>query len=274
MEIIDFHTHYIRREIVNPTMLHFVEAVNPEFYAKIDDYGNDPELFTAYLRSQGIKHAVVLPEYAPATSAFVPTEEVIEFCRGQDMLIPFASLNPNTHPDLASTLESYVKDSGVKGLKLLPSYQFFYPNEARLYPLYAKARDLEIPVIFHIGSSIFKGTRLKYCDPVYLDDIAVDFPDLNIIMAHSGRGFWYDACFFLSRFHKNVYMDITGLPPKKLLEYFPELDKNGEKVIFGSDWPAIPKGINENIEVIKALPLSDRTIEAMLYGNAQKILFG
>ncbi len=274
MEIIDFHTHYIRREIMNPTMLHFVEEVNPEFYAKIDDFGSDPELFTAYLRSQGVSYAVVLPEYAPATSAFVPTEEIIEFCRGQDMLIPFASLNPNTHPDLASKLDSYVKDFGVKGLKLLPSYQFFYPNEARLYPLYARAQDLGIPEIFHVGSSIFKGTRLKYCDPVCLDDIAVDFPDLNIIMAHSGRGFWYDACFFLSRFHKNVYMDITGLPPKKLLEYFPELDKNGEKVIFGSDWPAMPKDIKENIEAIKSLPLSDGTIEAMLYGNARKILFG
>ncbi len=274
MEIIDFHTHFVKREMLNPTMLNFLEEVNPDFYAKIEDFSNDPELFAAYLRSQDIRHAVVLPEYAPATSQFVPTEEVIEYCRGQDMLIPFASLNPNTHPDLAVQLESYVKDSGIKGLKLLPSYQFFYPNEARLYPLYAKAQELGIPVIFHIGSSIFKGTRLKYCDPIYLDDIAVDFPDLNIIMAHSGRGFWYDGCFFLSRFHKNVYMDITGLPPRNLLDYFPELEKNYEKVIFGSDWPAMPKGIKENIEAIKSLPLSDRTIEAMLYRNAYKVLFG
>jgi len=92
-------------------------------------------------------------------------------------------------------------------------------------------------------------------------------------MAHSGRGFWYDQCYFLSRLHRNVYMDITGLPPQKLLTYFPELDRNGDKVIFGSDWPPMPADIGDNIEIIKSLPLSDRTIEAMLYGNAYKVLF-
>ena len=274
MEIIDFHTHFPRPELMNPTALNFIAAVNPDFRAKMEDFCNNPELFTSYLKTQGIKYAVVLPEYAPATSASLSTEAIMELCHGKDMLIPFASLNPNTHPDMAAKLEFYVKECGIKGLKLLPSYQFFYPNEPILYPLYTKAQELGIPIVFHIGSSMFKGTRLKYCDPIYLDDVAVDFSDLKLIMAHSGRGFWYEQCFSLSRLHKNVYMDITGLPPQKLLSYFPELDKNGDKVIFGSDWPGVPTDIKQNIEVIKSLPLSDRTIEAILYGNANKILFG
>ncbi len=273
MDIIDFHTHLLIKEMSNPTLLNFLEEINPEFYVRIEEYANNPQLFTEYLKSQGVKYAVVLAEHAPATSAFVSTEAVVEYCHGQDMLIPFASLNPNTHPDPATKLEYYVKDCKVKGLKLLPSYQFFYPNEARLYPLYAKAQELGIPVIFHVGSSIFKGTRLKYCAPIHLDDVAVDFPDLKIIMAHSGRGFWYHECFFLSRFHKNIYMDITGLPPKNLLNYFPELEKNSGKIIFGSDWPPIPKDIGENIEAIKSLPLSDHTIENILYKNAYRVLF-
>jgi len=273
MDVIDFHTHFVRREMLNPTWLNFLESINPEFYAKIDDFSNHPELFVDYLKTEGVRYAVVLPEWAPATSGSVPTEDVIEYCRGQKMLIPFTSLNPNAHPDPADKLEFYVRDCGVKGLKLHPSYQFFYPNEARLYPLYGQARELGIPVIFHIGSSIFKGTKLKYCDPIHLDDVAVDFPDLKIIMAHSGRGFWYDECFSLSRLHKNVYMDITGLPPQNLLSYFPELEKNSEKVIFGSDWPTMPTGIGKNVEAIKSLPLRDRTIEAILYRNAYKILF-
>lgn len=273
MDIIDFHTHLLKKDMSNPSLLNFLEEINPEFYARIEEYANNPQLFTEYLKSQGVKYAVVLPEHAPATSAFVPTEAVLEYCHGHDMLLPFASLNPNTHPDLTTKLEYYVKDCKVKGLKLLPSYQFFYPNEARLYPLYAKAQELRIPVVFHVGSSIFKGTRLKYCAPIHLDDVAVDFPDLKIIMAHSGRGFWYHECFFLSRFHKNIYMDITGLPPKNLLDYFPELEKNSEKIIFGSDWPPIPKDIGENIEAIKSLPLSDRTIENILCNNAQRLLF-
>jgi len=273
MEIIDFHTHYVRKELLNPTWLNYLEEINPDFYGKIDDFSHHPERFTDYLKTQGVSYAVVLPEWAPATSGSVPTEEVIQYCRGQEMLIPFASLNPNAHSDPSAKLEFYVKEDNVKGLKLHPSYQFFYPNEARLYPLYAKAQALKIPVVFHIGTSIFKGTKLKYCDPIYLDDIAVDFPDLKVIMAHSGRGFWYDECFSLSRLHKNVYMDITGLPPQNLLHYFPELEKNGEKVLFGSDWPTMPTNIRKNIEAIKSLPLSNATIEAILFRNAFKILF-
>jgi hypothetical protein len=274
MELIDFHIHLLKRETLNPTLAEFLKTINPDFYARMDEFARKPSLTINYLKSQDVKYAVVLAENCPATSGLVTTEAVIEYCQEQDMLIPFANLNPNVDPHPARKLEYYVKDCQVKGLKLLPSYQFFYPNESRVYPIYAKAQELNIPIIFHTGSSTFEGTRMKYCDPIYLDDVAVDFPDLRIIMAHSGRGFWYEECFFLSRLHKNVYMDITGLPPKKLLSYFPELDKNGDKVIFGSDWPAMPTGIKENAEAIQSLPLSSSTIEGILYCNAARVLFG
>lgn len=274
MDVIDFHIHYVKKELLNPTWLNYLESINPEFFDKMDEFSQNPELVINHLKSEGVRYAVILPECAPATSGYVPTEEVISYCRGHEMLIPFASINPNVHEDIAERLEEYVRIGGVKGLKLHPSYQFFYPNEARLYPLYQKAQELRIPIIFHIGTSIFKGTRLKYCDPIYLDDVAVDFPDLKIIMAHSGRGFWYEDCFSLSRLHKNLYMDITGLPPQNLLRYFPELEKNSEKVVFGSDWPTMPTSIRSNIEAIKQLPLSEKAIESILYKNAQRILFG
>lgn len=272
-DIIDFHVHFVKKEYLNPTWLDYLKSVNPEFFEKIEECSSDSRFYVDYLKSQGVKYAVILPEVCPATSGNVPTEDVVNFCKDYEMLIPFASINPNIEHDMVFKLEYYVKELKVKGLKLHPSYQFFYPNEARLYPLYKKAEELRIPLIFHIGSSVFKGTRLKYCDPIYLDDVAVDFPDLKIVMAHSGRGFWYEKCFFLSRLHKNLFMDITGLPPKNLLKYFPELEKNADKILFGSDWPTIPVNIIENIEAIKSLPIKDRAIEAILYRNASKILF-
>ena len=82
-----------------------------------------------------------------------------------------------------------------------------------MYPLYQAAQDLGIPVLFHIGSSVFRGTRMKYCDPLHLDDVAVDFPELNLVMAHAGQGFWYDRAFFLVELHANVHLEISGLPP-------------------------------------------------------------
>lgn len=274
MDVIDFHTHLLIKEMLTPTHLTFLEKTNPKFFSRIGEYAENPQIFSDYLKGQGVSYAVVLPEYAPATSTFVPTEEVIAYCRDQEMLLPFASLNPNTHPDPAAKLEYYVKECGVKGLKLLPSYQFFYPNEPRMYPMYAVAQELGIPVLLHIGSSVFRGTRLKYCAPIHLDDVAVDFPDLTIVMAHSGRGFWYEECFFLSRLHPNVYMEISGLPPSNLLRYFPDLERNADKVIFGSDWPPMPTDVGKNIKGIMDLPIGDGAKEAILYGNAHRILFG
>ena len=151
-------------------------------------------------------------------------------------------------------MKRLVNEDGFRGLKLYPTYQQYFLNDPRIYPIYRTAQDLGIPVLIHTGSSIFQGTRLKYGDPLHLDDVAVDFPDLKLAMAHSGRGFWYDRAFFMSRLHKNVYMEISGLPPSRLLEYFPDLGRNADKVIFGSDWPGMPH-MKRNIEAVAALPL-------------------
>jgi len=272
MKIIDSHIHILKKEYYNKEAIKVFESLaNPDILDKLDEL-MAPGSLANYLRSQGITYAVILAEHAPITTGYLPSEFVADFCRGYDIFIPFASINPNTDPSPQDKLEYYIKELGMKGLKLLPSYQYFYPNDNNLYVIYKKACDLDIPIIFHIGSSKFKGTRMKYAEPIYLDDVAVDFPDLKIIMAHSGRGFNYDAAFFLSRHHKNIYMDITGLPPHRLLHYFPELEKNADKIIFGSDWPAMTKSISENIKELQSLPLKSSTIEKILYKNAERVL--
>ncbi len=101
--------------------------------------------------------------------------------------------------------------------------------------------------------------------------MANDFPSLNLVMAHSGRGLWYDRAFFLSKLHANLYMEISGLPPSKLMTYFPELARNTDKVIFGSDWPGASE-IKRNMEAISGLPLPAEGVEKILGGNAAKLL--
>jgi len=140
-----------------------------------------------------------------------------------------------------------------------------------MYPVYAEAQEKRLPVLVHTGSSIFRGSKIKYADPIHLDEVASDFPELPLVMAHSGRGLWHDKAFFLSRFHPNLYCEISGLPPKNLLNYFPDLEKNIDKFIFGSDWPGI-KSISSNIEAIKKLPLAEESKEKILFKNAALIL--
>ena len=271
MRLIDFHTHPYRPFDLKPATWQFIQSISPA----VREHGDrlaDPRYFADVLRKDGVERAVVLPEHCPETSGNVRTETVLEICaQVPDFFIPFASVHPLLDAEPADLLEEYVR-RGVAGLKLYPSYQFFYPNDERVYPLYEICTRAGIPVLLHIGSSVIPGTRLKYCDPLHLDDVAVDFPELNIVMAHGGRGFWYDACAFLASHFPNVYIDVTGLVPQYLLEHFPKLEALADKFIFGSDWPAMPKSVAHNVTAIERLGLSDGALEKIFHHNAARLL--
>jgi predicted TIM-barrel fold metal-dependent hydrolase len=268
---IDFHTHPYRPTDLAPATWDFITRISPAI-AEHGDRLADPHYAADVLRADGVTHAVVLPEHCPATSGNVRTETVLDLCaRVPDFFVPFASVDINTDPNPLELLASYI-DRGVRGLKLYPSYQFYYPNDPRLYPLYELCQRARIPVLLHIGSSVIPGTRVKYCDPIHLDDVAVDFPDLAVVMAHGGRGLWYDTCAFLAAHKPNLFIDVTGLVPGRLLEYFPDLERLSTKVVFGSDWPAMPKSVKFNLDAIARLGLSDLALRRILRGNAARLL--
>ncbi len=194
--VIDFHTHPIYYDFYRDPALNWIKNLQKandwdDFYAKF----SDPAYFASYLKRCGIDYAVVMADYSPLVVGICPNEYVLNFCKGYKGLIPFASINPHLIPDLATELKKLV-NAGFCGLKLYPTYQYYYVNDPLLYPLYACAQELNVPVMIHTGTSLFKGARLKYGDPIFLDDVAVDFPSLNLIMVHGGRGFWYDRAFF------------------------------------------------------------------------------
>jgi hypothetical protein len=268
--VIDFHIHIGFYHDVHPWVIEWMKTQGGDPGA-LEENVLTPEKFSRYLRENGVDYGVALAELSPITTGTLSNEAVAEFCQEVDCLIPFCNINPFLVADLPGELEHLVAEMGFRGLKLYPTYHHFYANSNRLYPLYAKAQELGIPVMLHTGSSIFKGARMKYGDPLYLDDVAVDFPDLTLLMVHSGRGFWYKRAFFLAKLHANLYMEIAGLPPQKLLTYFPELERLADKVIFGSDWPGMPH-IGRNIQMIRELPLKEETIDKILGGNAARIL--
>ena len=268
---IDFHVHMGLYTYHHPWVTEWISKSHPFGYEEYIQRYNDPGLFEEFLTAEGVDYACILAELSPITTGICSNEQVEEFCRGRSRLIPFCDINPNMFADLGGELRRKVNDGGFRGVKLYPTYHHYYLNDQRMYPLYHAAQDLGIPVLIHTGSSVFKGSRLKYGDPLHLDDVATDFPNLNLVMAHSGRGFWYDRAFFLSKHHPNLYMELSGLPPSKLLTYFPELAQNSGKVIFGSDWPGMPD-IRRNIDAVSRLPLPVEGIENILGGTAAKLL--
>ena len=144
------------------------------------------------------------------------------------------------------------------------------PNEAVMYPLYARAEELGLPVMFHTGTSRFAGTRLRLAQPMLLDDVAVDFPRLPILMAHAGRGVWYEEAALLATLHENVYLEISGLPARNLERYFPRLERVAEKMVFGSDFPGLPS-VAENIAIIRGL-FSSEVARKVLWDNGTRLL--
>jgi predicted TIM-barrel fold metal-dependent hydrolase len=236
---------------------------NEKGFLQIDEY-------VEVLKKEGVSGGIVLPEYSPLTAGVLPVEEAIKFQNKYPEFVALGAVNPNVHIDPLAEFKSQIK-LGVKGLKLHSVHGLFYINDKKLYPVYSYCEENNIPIMMHAGTSIFRGTKLRYADPYTFDDVATDFPELTIILCHAGRGFWYHIAEFLIRRHKNVYIDISGLPPKNLLNYYPNMDRLSDKFIFGTDFPGVP-GIAKNIKTIESLPISEKAKENIFYKNAIRVL--
>jgi predicted TIM-barrel fold metal-dependent hydrolase len=220
---------------------------------------------------EGIARAVVLAEYAPNVTGVIPSEFTAEFCSATDRLIPFGSVDLNSDVDAGTQAEHCIKELGCRGLKLLPPSQYFYPDDPRILPAYEVSQHLGVPVMFHTGTSLWPGTRIRYGDPLLLDDIANDFPELKIIMCHGGRPFWYQEAEWMLRRHQNICIDVSGIPPKQLPQAFPKMEKFPDRFLFGSDWPNVVS-VGDQVRQIRELDLDPRTTEALLWENAARLL--
>jgi len=126
--------------------------------------------------------------------------------------------------------------------------------------------------MFHTGTSVFRGARSKYGDPLLVEDVGVDFPDLDVVLAHGGRPFWTEQAFFLVRRFPRFHLDLSGIPPARVLEWFPRLDEIADRVLFGTDWPSpgVP-AIAKNLQAVRSLPFPPAVVEKIVSGNALRL---
>jgi predicted TIM-barrel fold metal-dependent hydrolase len=254
----------------NPQVLDFFKNAN-KYYMDHFSQEINPEGVIEYLRMEGIEKAVTLAEYNPESSGVVTNEFISSFCAGHDELVPIASIDFQSPVPFGEQARIAVNELGMKGFKFLPSYAYYYPTDQRLYPVYSLAQEMGLPVMFHTGTSIFIGTRVKYADPLILDDVACDFPKLNMLLEHGGRPFWYDRVAWMLLRHANVHVGVAGIPAKHLYNNFKHIEKYSDRFIFGSDWPGIPD-IHILAEKIMDLPISREVKEKIFYRNAAGIL--
>ena len=178
----------------------------------------------------------------------IPNEEIAEFAaHNRDIMIAFASIDPHKGKMGAREARRLIEECGVRGFKFHPTVQGFYANDRMAYPLYEVIAEYGLPAIFHSGHSGIGsgmpgggGLRLKYSEPIHLDDVAADFPDMKVVIAHPSWP-WQDEALSICLHKPNVYIDLSGWSPKyfppQLVQYANSLLK--ERMLFASDFPLI-----------------------------------
>ena len=247
---IDFHTH-----ADEPCGTHADDGYD-ELQSAMSSYFRSPFKHpptipetAAYYRERNIA-AVIFPVDAERETGHrrYNNKEVAELAaEHDDILIPFASIDPAKGKMGAREARRLVEHYGIRGFKFHPTYQGFYPNDRSAYPLYEAIAEAGVPALFHTGQTGVgagmrggNGMRLKYSNPLYVDDVAVDFPDMPIVLAHPSFP-WQEEALAVATHKPNVYIDLSGWSPKYfptiLVKYANSLLKH--RVLFGSDWPAI-----------------------------------
>jgi predicted TIM-barrel fold metal-dependent hydrolase len=234
----------------------------------------------AYYRERKIA-AVIFGVDAERETGFYRhnNEEIAELCaENADILIPFASIDPAKGKLGARQARRLVREYGVKGFKFHSTMQGFYPNDRSAYPLYEAIAEEGAIALFHTGQTGVgsgmpggMGMRLKYSNPIHIDDVAVDFLDMPIVLAHPSFP-WTEEGLAIAQHKPNVYIDMSGWSPK----YFPPIFVHyantilRHKMLFGSDWPAITP--DRWLQDFEALPIRDEVRPLILKENARKLL--
>jgi uncharacterized protein len=272
--LVDAHLHPARLPTLKPAWLEWAgEFGHPGWRSAFTGDGAvDPAAFDRLLAAEGVDHAVLLCEYSPKTTGIQPAEDLLPIITHNPVRFAFlANVNPHLHYPAAAELSRQI-GLGATGLKIHPVHGGFSPADPALYPAYQVCAGAGLPVVVHCGTSSFPGSANAMADPVLLDPVLRDFPGLTVVLAHGGRGWWYEAAASLALLHENVWIELSGLPPRKLPEYYARfgLERLARKFIFGTDWPGVP-GIARNARAVAALGLGEEVLAGVLGGNALRV---
>jgi uncharacterized protein len=239
----------------------------------------DPKGLAEYYRSRKIGFVIFPVDERLTGRPQVSNDAVAEFAAANsDIAIAFASIDPTRGPEAVREARRLVSSGVIRGLKLHPPLQQFFPNDPIAYPLYEVFAEAKLPVLFHTGHSGIGtglpgggGIRLKYGNPMPIDDVAVDFPDLPIILAHPSFP-WQDEAISVCLHKPTVYIDLSGWSPKyfspTLVQYANTLLKT--KVLFGSDYPLITP--DRWLADFEKIAIRDEVRPLILKQNAMRLL--
>ncbi len=283
MRITDFHIHVQPLRQLKPAVMDVMRRGKEQFFDSVMAMMDDPKLLLRVMDEQGIQRVGMVNYPSPNIMGFDDsTNDFAAKYAAADpkRLLPYGGVDPVTTPDkkkAAAKVEDLLS-FGTRVLKLHPPHQNFAANDYTrgldsLAAIYRTCEARGLPVLIHTGTSIFPGARSKYGNPMELDDVAIDFPALQLIMAHGGRPLYMEEAFFILRRHRNMMLDLSGIPPRALLEYFPRIAELERQLLWGTDWPSPGvESMRKNVDQFLALPLADSVKRAALETNPERLL--
>ncbi len=277
---IDIHTHAEMscRQPEDEIMAEFVKAATT--YFKTEAKRPTIQETIDYYRAKKIAFVMFTVDMESGTGIKrISNEEVAEAAQANpDIMMAFASIDPHKSKLGAREARRMISEYGVKGFKFHPPLQNFNPADRMAWPIYEVIAEHKLPAIFHTGHSGMGtgmpgggGIRLKYGQPILVDDVAVDFPDMKIILAHPSWP-WTDESLSMALHKPNVYIDLSGWSPKR---FPPQIARYANtqlkhKMLFGSDFPLIPP--EKWIAAFKEAGFNEDTWQPILKGNAANLL--
>jgi uncharacterized protein len=275
LPVVDAHVHVPR-----------LSTVSPAWLAWANDYGKDsgwreafgpdgdpvPARLDALLDAEGVEVALLFAEYSPRATGIQPAEDLLPIIAHHPARFRLvANVNPHLHRPPAAEAARQL-GLGAVAVKVHPVHGGFRPDTPEMYQVYELCAERGVPVIVHTGPSIFPGSQPEAGDPKLIDPIAADFPAVNFVLAHGGRGGTYADAARMAMARDNVWLDLAGLPPVRLPDYYAGFDLPllATKWIFGTDWPGVP-GVARNARAIAALGLPADVLAAVLAGNARQV---
>src|ERR1044071_3312967 len=274
---IDVHTHAWKSALAVEDAPTESQAAMGRYFRYQPEHATVPEMAEMYRK---LKMAfVVFTVDSLKRPRKISNEEIAELAhKNADVAIPFASIDPHRGADGVRLARTLIKDHGVRGFKFHPSEQDFFPNDRLAYPLYEVIAEAKMPALFHTGHTGAgagmgggNGIRLKSPNPWPLDDVAPDFPNMPIVLAHPSFP-WQEEALSVATHKPQVYIDLSGWSPKYfppiLVQYANTLLK--DKILFGSDYPVMsPERWMADFEKLAIKP---EVRPLILKANAAKLL--
>ena len=275
MAVVDAHVHVPRLSTVTSAWMQWADDFGKDsgWRGVFDPEGDPvPARLDALLAAEGVDVALLFAEYSPRATGIQPVEDLLPLIAYNPRRFRLvANVNPAVHARPAAEAARQL-DLGAVAVKLHPVHGGFRPDAEDLHPVYDLCAERGAPVIVHTGGSIFPGSQPEAGDPALMSQVVADFPGVPFVLAHGGRGAWYADAARMALASDNVWLDLAGLPPKRLPDYYAAFDLTelAAKWIFGTDWPGVP-GVARNARGVAALGLPDDVLADVLGGNAARV---